>query len=87
MFKFFRHIIRGAGYLEGYGHHPGTGMFFIFVLLGGLAGAQKGSLSGFVGGCIIAFVFTAPLYIHGCIERSKGSDRAQARLLKQIKDA
>ena len=85
--KFLRHVIRGAGYLEGYGHHPGTGMLLIITLMGGLAGAGKGLLTGFIGGCIIAFVFTLPLYIIGCVDRSKSADRDQARLLKTIKDA
>lgn len=87
MFKFIRHVYRGAGYLEGYGHHPGTSMLLIITLMGGLAGADKGGLNGFLGGCAIAFIFTLPLYIGGCVARSKGCDEQQARLLKKIKDA
>lgn len=85
--KLLRHIIRGAGYLEGYGNHPGTPLLFIFTVAGGLAGIEKGGLTGFIGGCIIAFVTTLPLYIIGCIDRSKGADRDQQRLLKTIKDS
>jgi hypothetical protein len=87
MFKFFRHVIRGAGYLEGYGYHPGTGMLFIIGLLGGLAGVQNGGLAGLLGGFVIAFVFTLPFYIIGCVDRSKGYDRDQQRLLKLIKES
>ena len=81
----FRHIIRGAGYLEGYGTHPGTEVVCIFILVGGLAGIEKGGLFGFIGGCIFASIFFLPLYIVGCIDRSKECDRAQKRLLAQIK--
>lgn len=81
----FRHIIRGAGYLEGYGHHPGTGMLLLFIFIGGIAGAERGGWAGFFGGMAFSSVFFLPLYIWGCIDRSKDSDRAQKRLLKHIK--
>lgn len=83
--KIIRHIVRGAGYLEGYGRHPGTGMLLLCIFLGGLAGIEHGGFIGFIGGCIFASVFYLPIYILGCIERSKESDRAQKRLLKNIK--
>jgi hypothetical protein len=83
--KIIRHIIRGAGYLEGYGHHPGTSTILLFIFIGGLAGAQRGSWAGFFGGMILSAMFYLPLYIWGCIDRSKDSDRTQKRLLKHIK--
>ena len=83
--KIIRHIIRGAGYLEGFGHHPGTGMLFLFIVMVGLAGAQRGGWSGFIGGCVFSSIFFLPMYFHGCIERSKESDRVQKRLMKHIK--
>ncbi len=87
MFKFFRHVIRGAGYLEGYGHHPGTFFLIMFSLIGGLAGAQNGGLIGLLAGFVITFVVTLPFYIIGCVDRSKGYDRDQQKLLKLIKES
>ena len=80
-----RHIIRGAGYLEGYGHHPGTGIMLLFIFIGGLAGVQRGDWAGFFGGMILSAIFYLPLYCWGCIDRSKASDQTQKKLLKTIK--
>lgn len=85
MKNFFRHVRRGAGYLEGYGNHPGTDMVVMMILVCGLAGAQRGSWSGFFGGLVIGAVFILPFYIMGCVDRSKGADRKQEHLMKLIK--
>lgn len=85
--RFIRQIIRGAGYLEGYGEHPGNSMVVIMLIVCGLAGAQRGSWAGFFGGTVIGSMFILPLWIHGCISRANACDRAQAQLLKTIKDA
>lgn len=84
MLKFFRHVRRGSGYLEGYGEHPGTLYLFAFILMGGLAGA-RGGIWGFLGGAVVMAVFMLPMYIYGCVERSKGADRKQEQLMKLIK--
>jgi hypothetical protein len=81
----FRHIIRGAGYLEGYGHHPGTGVVLAFGLLGGLAGVDANGLVGFISGFTVVLLFLAPMYCYGCIERSRDCDRDQQRLLDKIR--
>jgi hypothetical protein len=84
MLKFFRHVRRGAGYLEGYGEHPGTLYLFAFILMGGLAGA-RGGIWGFLGGAAPMALFMVPIYISGCVSRSKLADRDQERLMKLIK--
>lgn len=86
MFKLFRHIYRGAGYLEGYGHHPGTGIFLLFTVVMGLSVADRG-FTAFLIGSAFGFITMFPLYAMGCIDRSKDSDRAQARLMRTIKES
>jgi len=84
MLKFFRHVFRGVGYLEGYGDHPGTLWLCTFILMGGLAGA-RGGIWGFLGGAAFMALFMVPIYIFGCVSRSKLADRDQERLMKLIK--
>lgn len=86
MFKLFRHIYRGARYLEGYGHHPGTGILLLFTVIAGLSVIDRG-FSAFLIGSAIGFLTISPLYIMGCIDRSKDSDRTQARLMRTIKES
>lgn len=61
-------------------------MLIIIILAGGLAGIDKGGLTGFFGGMAFAAVFVIPLFIHGCIERANGCDQDQARILRHLKD-
>ena len=84
--RIIRQIIRGAGYLEGYGHHPGNSMLIIMIMACGAAGI-KGGFAGFLGGMLLGAVFILPLWIIGCVGRANDCDRSQARLLKQIKDS
>lgn len=86
MFKLFRHIYRGAGYLEGYGYHPGNLILVLFSLIIGLSVIDKG-FGAFLLGSAAGLVTMLPLYIMGCIDRSKDSDRAQSRLLRKIKES
>lgn len=85
--RIIRQIIRGAGYLEGFGEHPGNSMVVIMLLMCGLAGAQRGSWAGFFGGIVIGAMFILPLWIHGCIARANECDKRQERLLKIIKES
>lgn len=85
--KFFKQAIRGAGYLEGYGHHPGWSAVGIVVLMGGLSGIEKGGYIGFIGGAVISLVCILPFFAAGCVSRANGCDRAQAQLLKIIKNS
>lgn len=85
--RFIRQIIRGAGYLEGYGEHPGNSIVIIMLIICGLAGAEKGGLAGFVGGAVFGAMFILPLWIHGCISRADACDKEQERLLRKIKNS
>ena len=76
MFKFFRDIKRGAGYLEGYGDHPGTDFLIVFVLMGGIAGIQRGGIWGFIGGCLVMLLGMGPLWIAGCVSRVRSWDQS-----------
>ena len=85
--KFIRQVIRGAGYLEGYGDHPGKDAVVITLLVCGLAGVEKGGLTGFLGGMAIGAIFVLPLFVIGCIDRANGCDKQQAQLLDKIKNS
>lgn len=73
--KLIKDIIQGAGYLEGYGKHPGTDMLLVFILMGGLAGAGKGGWPGFFGGALVMILFMGPLWIIGCVGRARDYQR------------
>ena len=84
MFKFFRRIWRGAGYLEGYGHHPGTGYLIGFPFVCGIAGISKGGLSGFIGGYIIGLVGIGIPFMAGCWSRARDYELDAERTFKLL---
>jgi hypothetical protein len=86
MFKFFRRVIKGAGYLEGYGHHPGTLLLAVFILCCGLAGIKNGKVFGFFGGMAFGAICMGPFYIIGCVERAKGYEEAVVRTFNRLKE-
>ena len=51
-----RRIIAGCGYVEGYGHHPGTIPLLFFIVLGFVAG-------GWIGGVISGGVWSIPYFV------------------------
>jgi hypothetical protein len=67
--KNLKHMIRGMGYLEGYGHHPGNMLLLAILLIGGISGID-GGLRGFFGGMAIIAMGILPMYFHGCYVRS-----------------
>lgn len=83
--RWIRQAIRGAGYLEGYGHHPGWGMMGIYIIVSGLAGAQRGGWNGFVGGAAIMAAVIAPIFLAGCISRANDCDKDQERIIQLLK--
>ena len=85
--RFFKQIWRGAGYLEGFGHHPGIETLAMILFLCGIAGAQKGGMTGFFGGMGIGAIFILPFFITGCISRANACDEAQRQLLNKIKNS
>ena len=70
-------IIRGCGTLPHVGEHPGTAFLFGFILMGGLAGAKKGGLWGFIGGSIFMAVPMGLLYAYGAYDRANRSDELE----------
>lgn len=84
MFRFFQRIWRGAGYLEGYGHHPGTEMFLFMVVACGLAGVGRGGWAGFIGGSLFGFVMLGIPYAYGCYGRTKSYERDIERTVKLL---
>ena len=73
-----KHIIRGMGYLEGYGHHPGNLILLAILLVGGINGLD-GGLRGFFGGMGIIALGMLPMYIHGCYARSVSYEKDKER--------
>lgn len=77
--KTFRRIIKGCGNLPDMGEHPGTAWLIIFILMGGMAGAGRGGLIGFFGGCVFIAVFMVPIYLIGAHDRSVEQERMNDR--------
>lgn len=65
-----RKIALGAGYLDGYGDHPGTVVLGAFIAIGALAGAEQGGLYGAISGAVLMLIAIGPLYVIGCIGRA-----------------
>ena len=72
--KAIRHVIRGCGYLEHCGHHPGTFFVLAFILIGAIAGSDEG-WKGSLGRAILTGVLIGPIYLHGAYERSVEDER------------
>jgi hypothetical protein len=80
--KWLKRIVKGAGYLEGYGHHPGWPVLGIFILAAGLAGIRQGGFDGFAGGCVIGLVCLAPFFMIGCWSRAVDYEQDVERTFK-----
>lgn len=76
----YRRFVMGAGYLEGYGDHPGTEMCFILCLMTGLAGASSGGWVGFITGFGFGVLAYGSLWASGCVGRANAYIRRQAAL-------
>lgn len=74
MRRVIRQMIRGCGELPYVGEHPGTGVLFIMLLMGILAGAKDGWW-GALGGFLIMAFFMVPMYLVGAYDRAQMSDR------------
>ena len=71
MAKLFNDIRRGAGYLPGYGSHPGTPMMIGLIAIGAIAGGWFG-----FGASVLFYV---PMWAYGCVERARDYDRDQQK--------
>lgn len=69
--KFFRDLWQGAGYLPGYGDHPGTAFLVMFTLMGVVAGVDRGGIYGAIIGALIMFSVMFPVWVIGCIDRAR----------------
>jgi hypothetical protein len=86
MFKFFKRIWMGAGYLEGYGEHPGTLHLCAFILCSGLAGAERSGWEGFLFGALFCVAVTLPFYLGGCYSRALDYEKDVERTFNILKD-
>lgn len=68
-----RRIVMGAGYIDGYGEHPGTGLVVALILITALAGGASGGDIGFIGGAVIATLIYGPMWICGCVGRANAA--------------
>jgi len=84
--KLLKDIVQGAGYLEGYGHHPGTETMLFLIALCGLSGAN-GGIWGFIGGMIIGAIAIIPFWGVGCVSRARSYQRSVERTFNIMKDA
>jgi len=74
--KLLRQTLRGCTSLPHVGEHPGTLIMFIFILMGGFAGA-KGGFWGFLGGASFMALFIVPCYLVGAYSRAQYSDQLE----------
>lgn len=73
--------IKGAGYLEGYGAHPGLPAFLVFVAFGAISGAVHAGPIGAAAGVLMMLAWLGPLYLIGCYDRAAGHERATLKEL------
>lgn len=67
MRQMLRRVVRGMGYLPGFGSHPGTPVIFGIAMLGFFAG-------GWIGSAVMLGVF-GPFYVLGAYERAVEYER------------
>ena len=71
MIKTIRRTIKGMGYLDSCGDHPGTALLIAFILMGGIAGLnQSNDMIGFAKGAGFMSILIGPLYLNGCHDRA-----------------
>lgn len=71
MIKTIRRTIKGMGYLDSCGDHPGTALLIAFLLMGGIAGLnQSNDMIGFAKGAGFMSILIGPLYLNGCHDRA-----------------
>lgn len=59
--SYARAILRGMGYVEGYGPHPGTPIIVGLLILGWMAGTWMGALA--------MLAIFGPVYVYGAWSR------------------
>lgn len=72
--KVIHQTIRGCGNLPYVGKHPGTGILFIFLVMGAIAGERGGFLGTIVGAAFMG-IFIVPMYLCAAYSRANLSDK------------
>lgn len=83
--KLIKEIIQGAGYLEGFGHHPGTQITLFSIAICGLSGVA-GGLRGMISGAIIGALSVIPVWCIGCVTRARAYQREGVRMFESLRD-
>ncbi|MFW6246875.1 MAG: hypothetical protein ACOC22_01725 [bacterium] len=77
--KVIKRILKGMGYLEDYGEHPGNIFIFIFLFICVFLGVEaNGFFGGLIGFGICFFTLGIPYFI-GCYERAIGQEKINAK--------
>lgn len=79
-----KHCIRGCGYLEHCGEHPGSGVLIMLCLMSGIATLNRAGnpfvcFSVGFGLCLLVF---GPMYLYGAYERSVLDEKLSNRTVK-----
>lgn len=79
--------IKGAGYLEGYGAHPGLPVLLGYVAVGAISGAIQAGPIGAAAGVLMMLACLGPLYLIGCYDRAAGHEHATLKeLIEERRD-
>ena len=70
----FKQICKGAGYLHGYGDHPGTPLLVLMTCEGAVAGMNQG-FRAIVLGAVVMFIPFFIMWCIGCVARANEYDR------------
>lgn len=82
--KLFKDIIQGAGYLEGYGHHPGNATMLFIIGFNGII-CSRWTVWGFIGGIVISTIALLPFWCVGCVSRARAYQRSGIRMFNSLK--
>lgn len=66
-------VWKGCGYLEGFGHHPGTENMVLLLVLGMIVGSEGGA-KGVLAGLVIMGITFGPFYLFSAYDRAKKSN-------------
>lgn len=76
-------IRKGAGYLPGYGEHPGTPFLIVMIIMGMILGLDRGIFASIIGGTIMLLAL-GPIWCMGCIGRANDYERNQEKLSSNV---
>jgi len=82
--KLLKDIVQGAGYLEGYGHHPGNATMLFIIGANGVI-CSRWTVWGFLGGIVISAIALLPFWCVGCVSRARAYQRSGIRMFNSLK--